>query len=116
MHLATDAAGQTRNAPYASRPARQLRSWQHGINIPVPIRFVRIQSARTSVWSGFSDAKDLKICWLVGNFSELAGFQTRNHSSFHSHMTGRNSWCRKTLEQGLEQCSPTSKYVTCTQS
>ena len=31
-----------------------------------------------------SDASDLNICWLSGNFSELAGFQGHNHSSLYT--------------------------------
>ena len=31
-------------------------------------------------------------------------------------MAGRYSWCHRTLGRGLEQCFPTSKYATCTQS
>jgi len=31
-----------------------------------------------------SDASDLNICWLSGNFLELAGFQAHNHSSLHT--------------------------------
>ena len=50
------------------------------------------------------------------NLLELAGFQAYNHSSLRMEMAGRNSRCHRTLKRGLEQCSPTLKYVTCTQS
>jgi len=33
-----------------------------------------------------SDASDLNICWLSGNFSELAGFQGHNHFALHAQM------------------------------
>ena len=50
------------------------------------------------------------------NFTKLAGFQAHNDSLLHKQMAGRDTWCHRTLERGLEQCSPTLKYVTCTQS
>jgi len=31
-----------------------------------------------------SDASGLNICWLSGNFSELAGFQGHKHSSLYT--------------------------------
>ena len=31
-------------------------------------------------------------------------------------MAALNTWCHRTLDRGLEQCSPTSKFGTCTQS
>ena len=31
-------------------------------------------------------------------------------------MAGRHTWCQRSLERGLEQCSPALKYVTCLQS
>ena len=52
-----------------------------------------------------SDASDLNICWLSGNFSGLAGFQPHNNSSIHAHMTGRNSGINELLGGGWSSVS-----------
>jgi hypothetical protein len=55
------------------------------------------------------------ISYFVKPF-RTTGFQSRNHSSLHKQMAGRNTWCHPIRERGLEQCLPALKYATCLQS
>ena len=68
--------------------------------------------ARTRVRSGFRAKANRVLFALAGNFLALIGFFTRSHS-VRTRFYKFNRW---SMSWSLEQCFPTSKYATCTQS